>query len=67
MFEVMSKPDDLPVSHKFDPISLLIEEHGLDSVAVHEGIAKGEKAISEGRTVSQEDAKLRMAKWLEKN
>ncbi|MBM4192691.1 MAG: type II toxin-antitoxin system Phd/YefM family antitoxin [Gammaproteobacteria bacterium] len=29
-----------------------------------EGIARGEKAIEEGRTVSQVDAKKRMSRWL---
>ena len=29
-----------------------------------EGIARGEKAIDEGRTVSQADAKKRMSRWL---
>ena len=28
-----------------------------------EGIARGEKAIEEGRTVSQTDAKKRMSRW----
>lgn len=29
-----------------------------------EGIARGEKAIEEGRTVSHADAKKRMSRWL---
>ncbi|PWQ94584.1 type II toxin-antitoxin system Phd/YefM family antitoxin [Leucothrix arctica] len=29
-----------------------------------EGIARGEKAITEGRTLSKEKAKERMSKWL---
>lgn len=29
-----------------------------------EGIARGEKAILEKRVLSQEEAKLRMARWL---
>ncbi|MCX7035911.1 MAG: type II toxin-antitoxin system Phd/YefM family antitoxin [Proteobacteria bacterium] len=58
---------------------ILITQHGLPSaylvdVATYEllqrrmtlleGIARGEKAIEEGRTVSQVDAKKRMARWL---
>ena len=30
-----------------------------------EGIAKGEKAIQEGRTVSHAEAKQKMSRWLE--
>ena len=30
-----------------------------------EGIARGEKAILEGRTVSHQDAKKKMSRWLE--
>ena len=33
-------------------------------LSILEGIALGEQAIRDGRTVSQEDAKLRFAKWL---
>jgi prevent-host-death family protein len=33
-------------------------------MSILEGIALGEQAIRDGRTVSQEDAKLRFAKWL---
>lgn len=34
-------------------------------IGLLEGIAKGEKAIFEGRTVSQEDARNRMSRWLD--
>jgi prevent-host-death family protein len=58
---------------------ILITQHGLPSaylvdVATYEllqrrmtlleGIARGEKAIEEGRTVSQVEAKKRMSRWL---
>ncbi len=33
-------------------------------VALLEGIARGEKAIAEGRTVSHETAAQRMSRWL---
>ncbi len=33
-------------------------------MSILEGLALGEQAIRDGRTVSQEDAKLRFAKWL---
>jgi predicted transcriptional regulator len=33
-------------------------------LAVLEGIARGERAIEEGRTLSQAEAKRRMSRWL---
>jgi hypothetical protein len=33
-------------------------------ISILEGIALGEQAIRDGRTLSNEDAKLRFAKWL---
>ena len=60
-----------------DPV--LITEHGLPSaylvdvsmfemmqarMDILEGIARGERAILEKRTLTQQDAKRRMAKWL---
>ena len=59
---------------------VLITEHGKPSaylvdvddfesqqnrLRILEGIARGETAIAEGRTIDQADAKLAMAKWLE--
>lgn len=58
---------------------ILITEHGQPSaylvdvadyefmqqrMAILEGIAKGEKAILEGRTLTHQEAKERMSKWL---
>jgi len=58
---------------------ILITQHGLPSaylvdvetyerlqqrMALLEGIARGEKAIEEGRIVSHKTAKQRMARWL---
>jgi prevent-host-death family protein len=58
---------------------ILITQHGIPSaylvdvetyellqrrMTLLEGIARGEKAIEEGRTVSQVDAKQRMSRWL---
>jgi prevent-host-death family protein len=65
------------LEHSREPI--LITQHGLPSaylvdvetyellqrrMTLLEGIARGEKAIEEGRTVSQADAKKRMSRWL---
>jgi prevent-host-death family protein len=67
--------DELQLSR--EPI--LITQHGLPSaylvdvetfdrlqarMALLEGIARGERAVEEGRVVSHEDAKERMARWL---
>jgi prevent-host-death family protein len=58
---------------------ILITQHGLPSaylvdvesyellqrrMKLLEGIARGEKAIEDGRTVSHADAKKRMSRWL---
>ncbi|MCC5873257.1 MAG: type II toxin-antitoxin system Phd/YefM family antitoxin [Gammaproteobacteria bacterium] len=58
---------------------ILITQHGLPSaylvdvdsyeklqakVKLLEGIARGERAVDEGRTVSSEQAKAKMARWL---
>ncbi len=58
---------------------ILITQHGLPSaylvdvetyetmlarMSVLEGIARGERAIAEGRTVSHDQAKERLARWL---
>ena len=58
---------------------ILITQHGLPSaylvdvesydlllkrMRLLEGIARGEKAVEEGRTLSHAQAKLRLARWL---
>lgn len=58
---------------------ILITQHGLPSaylvdvetfeaqqrrIRLLEGIARGEKAVEDGRTVSHREAKKRMARWL---
>ncbi|MBI2396804.1 MAG: type II toxin-antitoxin system Phd/YefM family antitoxin [Xanthomonadales bacterium] len=58
---------------------ILITQHGLPSaylvdvesyerqqarMAILEGIARGEMAIAEGRTISHSEAKLRLGRWL---
>ena len=62
-----------------DKEPILITKHGLPSaylvdvdsfeslkrrVRLLEGIARGERAIEDGRTVSHEEAKSRMSRWL---
>lgn len=33
-------------------------------MAILEGIARGEKALAEGRTMTHEEVKIRLSKWL---
>ena len=62
-----------------DKEPILITQHGLPSaylvdvasfdllqerMALLEGIARGEMAAAEGRTLSHDQAKVRMARWL---
>ncbi len=62
-----------------DKEPILITQHGLPSaylvdvesfenlkgrIKLLEGIARGERAIEDGRTVSHEDAKSKMSRWL---
>jgi prevent-host-death family protein len=39
-------------------------EYLLDRIKLLEGIARGERAIEEGRTLSQEQARSKMKRWL---
>ena len=62
-----------------DKEPILITQHGLPSaylvdvdsfeslkrrIKLLEGIARGERAIEDGRTLSHEEAKSRMSRWL---
>lgn len=66
------------ITREHEPV--LITQHGLPAaylvdvesfegmearLQLLEGIAKGEKAIQEGRVVSHADAKQRMSRWLD--
>ena len=50
------------------PTAYLVDVESYDTLrsrmTLLEGIARGEKAIEEGRTVSHSQAKQRMARWL---
>ena len=73
------KATDLLSELERDKEPILITQHGLPSaylidvksyenlqqrVKLLEGIARGERAIEEGRTLSQKQAKSKMARWL---
>ncbi|WP_038164330.1 type II toxin-antitoxin system Phd/YefM family antitoxin [Verrucomicrobium sp. BvORR106] len=74
------KATDLISEVTADHQPVLITQHGLPAaylvdvatfdamearLQLLEGIAKGEKAIQEGRTVSHKEAKNRLSRWLE--
>jgi prevent-host-death family protein len=50
------------------PAAYLVDVETYDELqrrlAVLQGIARGERAIEEGRTLSQAEAKTRMSRWL---
>lgn len=51
------------------PAAYLVDVESYESMEVRlqllEGIAKGEKAVQEGRVVSHAEAKQRMSRWLD--
>ncbi|MEZ0388808.1 MAG: type II toxin-antitoxin system Phd/YefM family antitoxin [Verrucomicrobium sp.] len=74
------KATDLISEVTADHQPVLITQHGLPAaylvdvatfdametrLQLLEGIAKGEKAIQEGRTVSHKEAKSRLSRWFE--
>ncbi|ORE84972.1 hypothetical protein ATO7_16414 [Oceanococcus atlanticus] len=73
------KATDLLSELAKDKEPILITQHGLPSaylvdvdsyeklqakMKLLEGIARGERAVDEGRTISNEQAKAKMARWL---
>ncbi len=74
------KATDLLSELQRDKEPILITQHGLPSaylvdvesyeklqgrMRLLEGIARGERAIEEGRTLSHDEARTRMSRWLE--
>ena len=73
------KATELLAQLKADPGPILITQHGLPAaylvdvdtydkmqkrIGLLEGLARGEKAVEEGRVLTQAKAKQRMARWL---
>ena len=73
------KATELLAQLKADPDPILITQHGLPAaylvdvdaydklqkrIGLLEGLARGEKAVEEGRVLTQAKAKQRMARWL---
>ncbi len=66
--ELESERDPVLITQHGRPAAYLVDvetyEQTQRRLAVLEGIARGERAIEEGRVVSQTEAKKRMARWL---
>ena len=73
------KATELLAELERDKEAILITQHGLPSaylvdvesyekllerMSLLEGIARGERAIAEGRTLSHKEAQTRMSRWL---
>lgn len=67
--EVASAHEPLLITQYGLPAAYLVDvktyERMESRIQLLEGIAKGEKAISEGRVVSHEEAEIRMSRWLD--
>ena len=67
--EVSSAHEPLLITQHGLPAAYLVDVATFESmesrIELLEGIAKGEKAIREGRVVSHAEAKARMSRWLD--
>lgn len=63
-----SDPEPVLITQHGKPAAYLMAVEAFESltrrIGVLEGIARGERAIEEGRVVSHAEAKRRMARWL---
>jgi prevent-host-death family protein len=66
--ELETERDPVLITQHGRPAAYLVDvetyEQTQRRLAVLEGIARGERAIEEGRVVSHTEAKKRMARWL---
>ena len=66
--ELANDHEPILVTEHGKPAAYLVDvetyELQLQRLEIMEGIARGEKAIQEGRTLTQEEAKERLNKWL---
>lgn len=67
--EVTSANEPLLITQHGVPAAYLVDVSTYESmtsrIKMLEGIAKGEKAIEEGRVLSQEEARTKMSRWLD--
>lgn len=66
--ELETERDPVLITQHGRPAAYLVDvetyEQAQRRLAVLEGIARGERAIEDGRVVSHSEAKKRMARWL---
>ena len=66
--ELEAHEDPVLITQRGKPAAYLVAVEKYDSLrkrlAILEGIARGERAIEDGRVVSHAEAKKRMARWL---
>lgn len=66
--ELNKKHQPVLITEHGKPAAYLIDVQSFQEITrkneLLEGLARGERAIKEGRVVSQKDAKERMKKWL---
>lgn len=66
--ELADDHEPILVTEHGKPAAYLVDvetyELQLQRLQIMEGIARGEKAIQEGRTLSNEEAKKRLSRWL---
>jgi prevent-host-death family protein len=66
--ELQTERDPVLITQHGRPAAYLVDvetyEQAQRRLAVLEGIARGERAIEDGRVVSHTEAKKRMARWL---
>jgi prevent-host-death family protein len=66
--ELESERDPVLITQHGRPAAYLVDVETYEDtqrrLAILEGIARGERAIDEGRVVSHAEAKKRMARWL---
>ena len=67
--ELRESREPILITEHGKPSAYLVDVDDFESqqnrLRILDGIARGETAIAEGRTIDQADAKLAMAKWLE--
>ena len=68
LFELSRDKEPILITQHGLPSAYLVDVESFESlkgrVKLLEGIARGERAIEDGRTVSHEEAKSRMSRWL---
>ncbi|HEX8311550.1 MAG TPA: type II toxin-antitoxin system Phd/YefM family antitoxin [Chthoniobacteraceae bacterium] len=66
--ELEKERDPVLITQHGRPAAYLVDVESYEDtqrrLAILEGIARGERAIEEGRVVTNEDARKRMARWL---